>query len=162
MSRVQHLEAAFRRIAETRMAGLPILHPRLAVEAVGFAADAEGIATGVLVTPWFMNLVRLPLGAEAEPSLPGPGQAEDLCVGGWTFRFFGHDEAGLGRFAAASLVSPMGEFEDQAAAVATARELLLQLRPPRPARTAAPERPARRSFLFGSSGQAAPAPAPTR
>lgn len=143
--RVRTLEDAFGRIAATRMAGLPLMHPRLAVRAVGFTAAADGIALGALVTPWFLNLVRLPLHAQAGRLLPAPGQAEPVAVGGWTFDFLGADEPGLGRFAAASLVSPMSEFADQAAAEATARALLEALRP----------RPARRGFLFGPSGREA-------
>lgn len=138
--RVQALEATFRRIASTRMAGLPLMHPWLSVEAVDFSQHEDGLALGALVTPWFLNLVRLPLHAAAAETLrPGPGDGEDIAIGGWTFRFLGHQEPGLGRFAAASLVSPMSEFADQAAAVATARALLEKLRP----------RPARRGFLFG-------------
>lgn len=141
--RVQQLEAVYRRIATTRMAGLPLLHPGLAVQAVGFAPQPDGSALGVLVTPWFMNLVRLPLQADAE--LPAPGQAEDRDIGGWTFRFHGHTEPGIGVHAAASLASPMHEFADQAAAVATAQALLERLRPV----------PARRGFLLGR-GSGAP------
>jgi len=136
---VQRLEQTFERIARTRMAGLPLMHPRLAVRAVDFTVGDDGIALGVLVTPWFMNLVRLPLRPEAEALLPAPGHGEERAVGGWTFDFLGHEEPGLGRFAAASLVSPMSEFADQAAAETTARLLLERLRP----------RPARRGFLFG-------------
>ncbi|MBP6900371.1 MAG: [NiFe]-hydrogenase assembly chaperone HybE [Burkholderiaceae bacterium] len=152
--RVQALEATFRHIAATRMAGLPLVHPRLAVQAVDFGIepDSDGhpaapgrIATGVLVTPWFMNLVRLPLQATAAAALPAPGQAAEHSFNGWSFQFLGHEEAGLGRFAAASLVSPMSEFADQPAAVATARALLERLRP----------RPARRGFLFGAGRAAA-------
>lgn len=141
---VANLEAAFRRIERTRMAGVPLLHPRLQVQAVDFASTGQGLALGVLVTPWFMNLVRLPLQAHAAVSLPAPGLSEEQDIGGWTFSFFGHEEAGLGHFAAASLASPMGEFADQAAAVATARALLERLRPA----------PARRGFLFGASNAA--------
>lgn len=140
--RTQQLEAVYRGIAATRMAGLPLLHPRLAVQAVGFAAQGDGSALGVLVTPWFMNLVRLPLQADAE--LPAPGEAEDRNIAGWIFRFHGHSEPGVGGHAAASLASPMHEFVDQAAAVATAQALLEQLRPV----------PARRGFLLGRSGAA--------
>lgn len=130
--RVQALEAAFAEIAATRMAGMPIVHPRLAVQAVGFEPEGEpeagGCALGVLVTPWFMNLVRLPLSDAAALALPAPGLGAPHRVGGWRFDFFGGDEDGLGRYASASLFSPMAEFADQAAAVATARAVLAQLR----------------------------------
>ncbi|MDT7833623.1 [NiFe]-hydrogenase assembly chaperone HybE [Aquabacterium sp. OR-4] len=134
--RVEALESAFRHIARSRMAGVPILHPSLAVQAVGFApaaagghSVAPGLALGVLITPWFMNLVQLPLHDEAALELPPPGLSQALEIGAWRFDFFGGEEDGLGRYAAASLFSPMAEFVDQAAAVATAREVLLQLRP---------------------------------
>ncbi|MEK8052008.1 [NiFe]-hydrogenase assembly chaperone HybE [Ideonella sp. DXS22W] len=170
--RVEALESAFRHIARSRMAGVPILHPSLAVQAVGFApAPAEagppGVALGVLITPWFMNLVQLPLDADAAQALPQPGLSQALAIGDWRFDFFGGEEEGLGRYAAASLFSPMAEFVDQAAAVATAREVLLQLRPVAPvaasvvapiAVTAAPPAepvPARRGFLFGRSNAGA-------
>lgn len=137
--RVAALEAVYRRIERTRMAGVPLLHPKLCVQAVDFAVQEPGLAFGVLVTPWFMNLVALPLGRDAEALLPAPGAAAEREVGGWRFHFQGHSEAGFGRHAAASLASPMHGFGDQAAAVATARALLERLRPP----------PARRGFLLG-------------
>lgn len=140
-TRVRALEAAYRHIAATRMAGLPLVHPRLAVQAVGFEAGDDAVALGVLVTPWFMNLVRLPLEARAVAAVTAPGRADDVTIHGWTFRFHGHQEPGLGRHAAASLVSPMSEFADQAAAVATAEGVLERLRPA----------PARRRFLLGRS-----------
>ena len=67
-ARVERLEAVFRDIAATRMVGVPLLHPGLQVQAVGFAPEPEGSsALGVLVTPWFMNLLRLPLAGAGEP-----------------------------------------------------------------------------------------------
>ena len=57
------IEAAFRAILETRMRGLPVLNPAVEVEAVGFRAW-EGHWLGMLVTPWFINLMLLPLEPE--------------------------------------------------------------------------------------------------
>ncbi len=143
-SRVQALQQAFERIARTRMAGLPLVNPRLAVACVGFCAEGDGaFALGVLVTPWCMNLVRLPLrDDDARPLRLGVVGARE--VGGRCFDFIGAHEDGIGGFEAASLFSPMFEFVDQSAAVATAEEALKELRG-----RAAPERPARRGFLFG-------------
>jgi [NiFe] hydrogenase assembly HybE family chaperone len=138
-ARVAALEAVFRQIAATRVAGLPLLNTRLQVQALGFEEYGD-VACGVLVTPWFMNLVRLPLDDAAE--VLSPLQKAERDVGTRRFEFIGAHEPGFGAFEASSLFSPMFEFEDQKAAVATAREVLGLLRP-------APAVPSRRGFLFG-------------
>jgi [NiFe] hydrogenase assembly HybE family chaperone len=144
--RVAALEAAFGHIARTRMHGMPLLHPALRVQAVGFQPDADfAHATGVLLTPWFMNLLRLPLRPGAQPL--ALGQRAPRPLGGRHLEFLGAFEPGVGAFETCSLFSPMCEFIDQAAAVATAREVLAALRAP-------PAAPARRSFLLGRAGAA--------
>lgn len=154
-ARANALAAAFRVVETTRMAGLPVLHPRLRVEAVGFQRDSAdpSVALGVLVTPWFMNLVRLPLDAAAEQALAGVGESRPRAVAALEADFLGAHEASFGRFEACSLFSPMVQFEDHAAAVATAREVLSQLRAPAvPARPVVPHEaaaPGRRAFLLG-------------
>lgn len=153
-ARVLALEAAFRRIAATRMAGLPLLQPGLAVQAVGFEPEPDdaGLAWGVLITPWFMNLLRLPLMAENAQRLPEPGVAADWTVGGHAVGCLGAEEALLGpgplaRYALCSLHSPMHHFADQARALAAAHEVLQLLRPAAAPVGAPP--PSRRGFLFG-------------
>ncbi len=146
--RVVQLEQVFTGIARGRMAGLPMLHPRLRVQAVGFAADEVDpfIAWGVLVTPWFMNLVRLPLcpshvrwpdaqgaavPASAWPAWPtAPGGKTTRRLASQTLEVIGAHEDTLGPYEMASLYSPMHLFADQTAAVATAREVVRQLRTP--------------------------------
>jgi [NiFe] hydrogenase assembly HybE family chaperone len=144
--RVAALVALYERIGRTRMAGLPLLHGGLSVQAEGFAAEADGhVALGVLVTPWFMNLVRLPLNEGA--ALAAPGASRRRAVGAHAFDFIGAFEPGFGALEACSLFSPMFEFADQAAAVATARAVLDTLR-----RDAAPAPlAARRALLFGAA-----------
>ena len=56
---VSQLAAAFRNVAKERMAGVPLVNETLSVEAVGFT-EWDGRLLGVLVAPWFMNLVLLP------------------------------------------------------------------------------------------------------
>lgn len=144
--RVAALEAAFRRIERERLRGLPMLHPGLSVQAVDFEADAAaGVAFGVLVTPWFMNLMRLPL--RADVLLLPVGESATREIGAQRIDFIGAHEPAFGPYEACSLFSPMAAFADQAAAVATARQVLLQLRGR--AVTRPPEQPARRGFLFG-------------
>lgn len=159
MNRVAVLEQVFEHIAATCMQGVPVQNPALRVQAVGFApqADADGgeWLLGVLVTPWFMNLVYLPLAAAGVgQAVLGVGQKASRRIGNESFEFIGAHEDGLGAFACCSLFSPMFEFADHAAAVATACEVLNLLRTSAPAPTASPavEAPGRRGFLFGRGG----------
>lgn len=149
---VRQLEATFAQIARTRMAGLPVVHPRLRVQAVGFharsvrvggAADEpraiEAGALGVLVTPWFMNLVWRADAAEATP-LP-VGQTRVRTLAGEAMPFLGAFEPAIGAFEACSLISPMFQFADHAAAVATATAVLQALRDVPMATTRSPDEP---------------------
>ncbi|EXJ15233.1 [NiFe]-hydrogenase assembly chaperone HybE [Imhoffiella purpurea] len=116
------LTVAFHRIHETRMRGLPILNPALSVQVVGARAHA-GDWLGVLVTPWCMNLVLIP-GTDSEVR-PGPqGSKLEIDLPGGRCELIASEEAGIGRFAACSIFSPMGGFPDQATAVATAEAVL--------------------------------------
>ncbi|MFT3957463.1 MAG: [NiFe]-hydrogenase assembly chaperone HybE [Piscinibacter sp.] len=151
-ARVQALQQAFDHIARTRMAGLPLNNPRLEVATVDFRADEDGnFALGVLVTPWCMNLLRLPL--RDDQDVLGVGITGTRDIGERRFDFIGAHEPGLGPFEASSLFSPMFEFANRAAALATAQEALKELRGANAVRP--PAQPARRGFLFGRSGAAA-------
>ena len=143
------LEHAFRAIGRTRMEGVPVLHAGLRVEALGFELVLEdgcaAAALGILVTPWFMNLMRIPLGEERALA---PGQVRARTVGGERFEFIGAAEDSFGPYEMCSLFSPMFEFEGQDAARATAIEVLRVLRMPL-AVPDAPPAPSRRAFLTG-------------
>ena len=129
------LEEAFGRIARERMAGLPMMNERLRVQAFGFERLGEW-RVGVLLTPWFMNLMLLPAeggedGEEGIPELAGaigetrtvalPAGRVDCIIGG---------EEGVGRWLFCSLFSPVFEFADHAAAADTARAALEMLLTP--------------------------------
>ncbi len=152
-ARVADLAALFTTIAHTRMAGVPVLNTALRVETIGFeclpAGDGEAAGLGVLITPWFMNLVRLPL--QSDDSAAQLGRTHEELLAGQRFEFIGAHETALGAFGACSLFSPMFEFADQATARATALEVLAQLRRPPVAAARSEAVPARRSFLFGRS-----------
>jgi [NiFe] hydrogenase assembly HybE family chaperone len=145
--RVRALQDLFTHIAATRMAGVALLHDGLQVQAIGFHPDQPGQpdpakpagstaaptepagAVGILVTPWFMNLVWLPLDQTA-PTVR-VGDKRTRIVGNERFDFIGAHEPGFGGYEACSLFSPMFEFVDHGAAVATAFEVLKQLRAPK-------------------------------
>ncbi|MET0089552.1 MAG: [NiFe]-hydrogenase assembly chaperone HybE [Candidatus Thiodiazotropha sp.] len=120
-SQVTGLVSAFRQIEQTRMQGLPFLNPALQVEAVGFVPWETG-ALGVLVTPWFMNLMMLPGSADWQELRVGSKVKHRFPSG--CYEFTVGDEPGIGRYQGCSLFSPMQAFEDQAAAVATAAEVM--------------------------------------
>ena len=155
-SRALDLMALYRGIAATRMVGVPLCHPALQVAKVGFEPEpGSGGAAGVLVTPWFMNLVWFPCGEPLADALPelGAGQMRARRIGNRSLDFIGAHEPDFGPYEACSLFSPMFEFADQAAALATAEAVLALLRqPPEPLPDPMPQPvPARRSFLFGRS-----------
>jgi len=158
--RTRALEALFDGIARSRMAGLPFMNVALRVEAIDFGLEPCGEqdtlrctpesrhASGVLVTPWFMNLVRFPLVRRNTPARVGTSRVRQ--IGQEQFAFTCAHEDSFGSFEACSLFSPVFEFATQAGAIATASALLAQLRQP-VVDPAGPEiaAPARRSFLLG-------------
>ena len=124
------LTAAFERVHHERMAGLPILHPRLSVAVIG-ARQWRQDWLGMLLTPWCMNLVIVPGSASTFVAGPvGSKQLIEFPVG--AFEFIASDEAHIGAFAACSMFSPMQTFADQAAAVATAEAIMVALFEPEP------------------------------
>lgn len=149
------LTRVFSVIGNTRMQGVPVLHSGLIVETVGFEAytDIDGAlaALGILMTPWFMNLIWLPLQGQAAMPI---GQVCERNFGGERFEFIGAHEASFGAYEMCSLFSPMFEFADQATAHATAQEVLGLLRkaPIAPAALASAPIPGRRAFLLGRVG----------
>ena len=58
-----------RSVLRERMAGVPILNPALSVQTVDFS-PWRGHWLGALVTPWFINLVVMPLDPAAWRSAP--------------------------------------------------------------------------------------------
>lgn len=118
---VRNIEAVFRRIETTAMAGVPLLNTALKVEAADVRETGDGWLVA-LVTPWFMNLMLMP---RANAATPAPAGTKSLvALPGGAFEFIqAHDDA-LGPYRLCSLFSPMFEFADQDAAVATAREIL--------------------------------------
>lgn len=156
------LEAAFRRIQAERMAGVPLLHAGLQVQAIGFERW-QGQWLGALVTPWFLNLVLVPGNGENWRSA-AEGQRVFHRFGAGDFAFLGNDEPEVGEFQACSLCSPMHGFPDQSSACTTARMALRMLHVKQPAAVlmsaggcershdAAPA-PRRRTLLFGRAGE---------
>ncbi|MCU7846192.1 MAG: [NiFe]-hydrogenase assembly chaperone HybE [Candidatus Thiodiazotropha sp. (ex Monitilora ramsayi)] len=119
------LESHFMRIGHDRMQGLPLLNPALQVQAVGFQVWQD-YCVGVLITPWFMNLMLLPNeGDDWQDRGIGDKQLHQFPSG--PYEFIIGEEPGIGRYQMCSLFSPVFEFADQETAVATAEAVMTAL-----------------------------------
>jgi [NiFe] hydrogenase assembly HybE family chaperone len=119
------LEGAFERIWRQRMSGLPIINPNLSVRAIAFQAYRVHWL-GVLITPWFMNLICVALREMPESQLPCGEKAIHHFPAG-AFEFISCEEPDIGRYQMCSLFSPMFEFGDQRTAEQTAEVVMQQL-----------------------------------
>lgn len=139
------LEATFNQILATRMRGLPVVNPLLSVHAIGFERFGD-LWPGVLVTPWFMNLLILPDKNNPWLELSAGNQFEQSFPAG-NFIFTVAQEARLGIYAQCSLFSPMFQFNDQDSAIVAAQSAWqgLLTRP-------APRAVSRRALLRGQLG----------
>lgn len=141
------LEAVFGAVAAGPMADVPLCNRALSVEALGFRRAADGHWIGAMVTPWAINLLRLPGGPADWPATP-PGAKTDWRFPSGNYEFTVASEERLGIYHLCSLFSPAAEFETHEAARLTALaavEALLQ----EPLETAPPPKraPSRRAFL---------------
>lgn len=129
MTEPERLQAAFERIANTRMAGLPMNNPALQVACVGFR-EWQGMVVGVLITPWTINLVILPgeLSIERGDFSPlGLDQHREWSFPSGRYCFMGGQEPECGPFHSCSLFSPPVEFQQQEGAVRVADEVMAAL-----------------------------------
>jgi [NiFe] hydrogenase assembly HybE family chaperone len=134
------LQAHFRGVHARSMRDVPICNERLDVACAGFRPCGDW-AVGIVATPWFMNIFAAPLSA---PVAAAPGETRRLTLPVGEVDFLVAEIEGFGRLLSCSLFSPMDEFADQAAALATAEAALdALLAPPAPALAPAPapERP---------------------
>ena len=119
------LERVFRTVLQRQMLDMPMVNPALSVEAVGFQPWHEHWL-GILITPWFMNLMLLPrVSANWQPIAERESRHYVFPAG--VFEFIGGRDPVLGDYQACSLFSPMFEFADQAGAHATAAAALAAL-----------------------------------
>lgn len=123
------LETVFDHILIHRMDGLPVINKHLSVKAIGFHTWNH-YQLGILITPWFMNLILIPSNnsvststdTENTPLKVGSTQNHIFPSGAYEF-VTGFEEA-FGHYQSCSLFSPMFEFDDQQIAELTAKEAL--------------------------------------
>ncbi len=122
-------------ILATRMQGLPIINPKLAVRAEPFVKITlkSGVEVwfGVIVTPWSVQAIIAPARREGWGFVPA-GAVEDIELEAGAFRFMSCADSVLGHYRMCSLKSPVFEFSDQATAdafAATCAALMLGRKP---------------------------------
>lgn len=119
------LVSVYRDIAAERMQGLPIVNPRLDVEAVAFRSVGDH-RFGVLVAPWFMNMVLLP-GSDDWSEHP-QGHKVDVTLPAGDYEFVVcRDDALEGCYLSSVLFRSMNDFPDQDTARAVATEVMVRL-----------------------------------
>jgi [NiFe] hydrogenase assembly HybE family chaperone len=118
----------FREVHRTRMTDMPMVNPKLRVQAVGFREWDEGVL-GVLVMPWSMNLIFVPEPALAS-GMPSAGCTIHNRFPSGSYEFIVAEEPDIGRYQMCSMFSPMFEFKTQARAVATAKAIMAALMDP--------------------------------
>ena len=148
--RVQALIAAFQRV-DGAMRDLPVYNATVAIEAIGFSAFGADALLGVLLTPWFMNLIVLPVEpVPLDMAAIGKTVPVDLPSGRRTFTVGG--DAAIGLYKAHSLHSPVLNFTLPGQARAEAKRLLAWLMTTPAAEPAATNNTSgvdRRALLFG-------------
>lgn len=105
------LESLFGRIHHQRMAGLPIVNGRLQVKTLPFRRY-NGEWTGILITPWCMNLLVLPETSSAWPDAAAGDKISRSYPYG-EFLFTVARDIDFGYYASCSLYSPMFQFQQQ-------------------------------------------------
>ena len=118
----QKLETVFRCIERERMRDIPICNPALQVEAVGFS-EWEDYYLGVMVTPWFMNLMLLPVSSDDFENVNEGCKQVHIFPSG-RYEFISAREPGLGPYQVCSLLSPMFDFKDHQTAIEMAKIVL--------------------------------------
>ncbi len=135
----------FQRIYVEHMQDLPIVNPRIRVEAIGFQ-DFNDHKLGILLTPWFMNLVLLPGSDAWSDSAQGDSSAVDFPSGPIDFTTSRDDV--LGTYLTAVLFRSVSDLPDQETARTVAEQVMEELfRPPPEHRSLS-----RRDLLTGLRG----------
>ena len=119
------LVADFTEVWHAKMRDVPMVNKVLHVQAVGFRL-VDGRPLGVLISPWFMNLVQLPAEGEDWSDLIA-GTKESKSFPSGDYEFICNTREMVGGYKACSLFSPMGDFRTQQQAVDVAEAVMLAL-----------------------------------
>ncbi len=107
------------------MADIPILNDKIEVRAIGFQPWNQSYL-GIMVTPWFMNMMLLPGKTEHWEELRDLSSSTHTFPSG-NYEFLVGSEPEIGKYQSCSLFSPMHDFADNNAAIETAEAVMKEL-----------------------------------
>ena len=136
----------FEEIYRERMQNLDFVNDLLAVEAIGFR-DFDEIRLGVLITPWFINLVILP--ATGSDKTLQQGDQVDVKFPSGPINFTAAVDETIGYYLSAVLFSSVLEIPNQETARELAEEVMREI-----FNSARNDRNISRRELFTQSGAA--------
>lgn len=113
----------FSEVYHSKMRDVPLVNKALRVEAVGFQSW-QGQILGVLVSPWFMNLILLPDGEEWTLET---GAKEVISFPSGDYEFIHNTRPQIGGYKACSLFSPMHDFTRHKDAIEVAEAVMSAL-----------------------------------
>jgi len=119
------LESVFNQIYRERMHDVPIINTNIEVSAVDFQPWQDSYI-GVLITPWFMNLMLLPGESENWDDKQELSTTTHRFPSG-NYEFLTGFEPDIGKYQMCSLFSPMFDFADNNAALETAQAVIKEL-----------------------------------
>ncbi|CAC9437403.1 Rubredoxin [uncultured Gammaproteobacteria bacterium] len=127
---VKRLKSHYQYVHTHKMNGIPILNNRLEVETVGFVNWGEengefASEVGILITPWFMNIVLLPKTTMQQKTRVG--KTVDILFPDGEYSFLTQLDNDFGVYLTCSLFSPMFDFNTQVQAIETAEAIMAQL-----------------------------------
>ncbi|BAS67244.1 [NiFe]-hydrogenase assembly chaperone HybE [Bathymodiolus septemdierum thioautotrophic gill symbiont] len=127
---VKRLKSHYQYVHTHKMNDIPILNNKLEVETVGFVNWGEenskfASEVGILITPWFMNIVLLP--KEIMQQKARVGKTANILFPDGEYSFLTQLDDEFGIYLTCSLFSPMSNFSTQQQAVETAEAIMAQL-----------------------------------
>ena len=129
-SNVNRLRDHYQYVYTHKMNDIPIVNKKLEVEVIGFVdwghdKSKSAAEVGVLITPWFMNIVLLP--KESMKQEVRVGKTANILFPDGEYSFLTQQDSEFGVYLTCSLFSPMFEFKTQEQARGTAEAVMQQL-----------------------------------
>ncbi|MFV0576870.1 MAG: [NiFe]-hydrogenase assembly chaperone HybE [Vibrio sp.] len=123
------IENVYQNILEQEMQSMPFIAQNIGIEMVGLQ-QYQDHWLGVMITPWMMNLMILPIQNNQVQNEQGlwpdlhVGEEVGIRLAGNDYRFYASEVEGIGQFLACSLMSPISGIANHAQAVQLATDVM--------------------------------------